>query len=179
MLEQDPGLDVASCCVGRSATGDARVERSRRTGKHQRQIEQIRWRKTCPVMPNMNASRSRSPKKVAARQPEPARRRANAINQRLIRELRTIWDDLADEHGRARRAVHRRRPRSSASAATSRRCRNGPGGDVLEEGEVHDPVISRRIVNRLLELGQADRRRRQRRRYRSGRHSLRCSATSR
>ena len=27
-----------------------------------------------------------------------------------------------------------------------------PGGDVLEEGEVHDPMISRRIVNRLLEL---------------------------
>ena len=26
------------------------------------------------------------------------------------------------------------------------------GGDVLEEGEVHDPMISRRIVNRLLEL---------------------------
>ena len=27
-----------------------------------------------------------------------------------------------------------------------------PGGDVLEEGEVHDPMVSRRIVNRLLEL---------------------------
>jgi enoyl-CoA hydratase/carnithine racemase len=27
-----------------------------------------------------------------------------------------------------------------------------PGGDVLEEGEVHDPMISRRLVNRLLEL---------------------------
>ena len=27
-----------------------------------------------------------------------------------------------------------------------------PGGDVLEEGEVHDPMISRRVVNRLLEL---------------------------
>ena len=27
-----------------------------------------------------------------------------------------------------------------------------PGGDVLEEGEVHDPMVSRRLVNRLLEL---------------------------
>ena len=49
----------------------------------------------------------------------------NAINQRLIRELRTIWDDLADDM--AVSAVLSPAPaRSSASAATSRRCRSGP-----------------------------------------------------
>ncbi len=75
----------------------------------------------------------------------------NAINQRLIRELRTIWDDLADD------------PKVSAVLLTGagdffsvggdvKAMSDRPGGDVLEEGEVHDPMISRRLVNRLLEL---------------------------
>jgi enoyl-CoA hydratase len=75
----------------------------------------------------------------------------NAINQRLIRELRTIWDDLADD------------PAVSAVLLTGagdyfsvggdvKAMSDRPGGDVLEEGEVHDPMISRRLVNRLLEL---------------------------
>jgi enoyl-CoA hydratase/carnithine racemase len=75
----------------------------------------------------------------------------NAINQRLIRELRTIWDDLADD------------PSVSAVLVTGagdffsvggdvKAMSERPGGDVLEEGEVHDPMISRRLVNRLLEL---------------------------
>ncbi len=75
----------------------------------------------------------------------------NAINQRLIRELRTIWDDLADD------------PEVNAVIVTGagdffsvggdvKAMAERPGGDVLEEGEVHDPMISRRLVNRLLEL---------------------------
>lgn len=75
----------------------------------------------------------------------------NAINQRLIRELRLIWDDLADD------------PSVNAILLTGagdyfsvggdvKAMSERPGGDVLEEGEVHDPMISRRLVNRLLEL---------------------------
>jgi enoyl-CoA hydratase/carnithine racemase len=75
----------------------------------------------------------------------------NAINQRLIREFRSIWDDLADD------------PAVSAVLLTGagtifsvggdvKAMSERQGGDVLEEGEVHDPMISRRLVNRLLEL---------------------------
>ena len=75
----------------------------------------------------------------------------NAINQRLIRELRTIWDDLADDPSVSVVLVTGADKYFSVGGdvkAMSER----PGGDVLEEGEVHDPMISRRIVNRLLEL---------------------------
>jgi enoyl-CoA hydratase len=75
----------------------------------------------------------------------------NTINQRLIRELRSIWDDLADD------------PQVYAVLLTGagsvfslggdvKAMSDRPGGDVLEEGEVHDPMVSRRLVNRLLEL---------------------------
>ena len=75
----------------------------------------------------------------------------NAINQRLIRELRTIWDDLADDmsvHAVLLTGGSKYFSVGGDVKAMSER----PGGDVLEEGEVHDPMISRRIVNRLLEL---------------------------
>ena len=75
----------------------------------------------------------------------------NAINQRLIRELRRIWDDLGDD------------PDVNAVLLTGagdwfsvggdvKAMSERPGGDVLEEGEVHDPMISRRLVSRHLEL---------------------------
>ncbi len=75
----------------------------------------------------------------------------NAINQRLIRELRRIWDDLGDD------------PAVNAVLLTGagdwfsvggdvKAMSDRPGGDVLEEGEVHDPMISRRLVSRHLEL---------------------------
>jgi len=75
----------------------------------------------------------------------------NAINQRLIRELRRIWDDLGDD------------PNVNAVLLTGagdwfsvggdvKAMSDRPGGDVLEEGEVHDPMISRRLVSRHLEL---------------------------
>ena len=75
----------------------------------------------------------------------------NAINQRLIRELRTIWDDLADDM--AVSAVLFTGAGSIFSVGGDVKAMSErPGGDVLEEGEVHDPMISRRLVNRLLEL---------------------------
>lgn len=75
----------------------------------------------------------------------------NAINQRLIRELRTIWDDLADDM--AVNAVLLTGAGSIFSVGGDVKAMSErPGGDVLEEGEVHDPMISRRLVNRLLEL---------------------------
>ena len=75
----------------------------------------------------------------------------NAINQRLIRELRTIWDDLADDM--AVNAVLLTGAGSVFSVGGDVKAMSErQGGDVLEEGEVHDPMISRRLVNRQLEL---------------------------
>ena len=59
----------------------------------------------------------------------------NAINQRLIRELRSIWDDLADDMAVSAVLVTGAGPIFSVGGdvkAMSER----PGGDVLEEGEV-------------------------------------------
>src|SRR5918995_1197299 len=75
----------------------------------------------------------------------------NAINQRLIRELRTIWDDLANDMSVS--AVLLTGAGSIFSVGGDVKAMSErPGGDVLEEGEVHDPMVSRRLVNRLLEL---------------------------
>jgi enoyl-CoA hydratase len=74
----------------------------------------------------------------------------NAINQRLIREMRSIWDDLADDP-----AVHvillTGEGKYFSVGGDVKMMSERPGGDVLEEGEVHDPMISRRLVNRQLE----------------------------
>jgi enoyl-CoA hydratase/carnithine racemase len=75
----------------------------------------------------------------------------NAINQRLIRELRTIWDDLADDMAVSAVLLTGAGPIFSVGGDV-KAMSDRPGGDVLEEGEVHDPMISRRIVTRLLEL---------------------------
>ena len=75
----------------------------------------------------------------------------NAINQRLIRELRTVWDDLADDP-----AVYVVLLTGAGQwfsvGGDVKAMAERPGGDVLEEGEVHDPMISRRLVTRQLEL---------------------------
>jgi enoyl-CoA hydratase/carnithine racemase len=75
----------------------------------------------------------------------------NAINQRLIRELRTIWDDLADDAG-VNAVLLTGAGDFFSVGGDVKAMSERPGGDVLEEGEVHDPMISRRLVNRLLEL---------------------------
>ena len=75
----------------------------------------------------------------------------NAINQQLIRELRSIWDDLADDHA-VNAVVLTGAGDYFSVGGDVKAMSERPGGDVLEEGEVHDPMISRRIVNRQLEL---------------------------
>lgn len=75
----------------------------------------------------------------------------NTINQRLIRELRTIWDDLADDPQVHAVLVTGAGPVFSLGGDV-KAMSDRPGGDVLEEGEVHDPMVSRRLVNRLLDL---------------------------
>jgi len=75
----------------------------------------------------------------------------NAINQRLIRELRTIWDDLADDPA-VSVVLLTGADKYFSVGGDVKAMSERPGGDVLEEGEVHDPMVSRRIVNRLLEL---------------------------
>ena len=75
----------------------------------------------------------------------------NAINQKLIRELRTIWDDLADDHA-VNVVVLTGSGDFFSVGGDVKAMSERPGGDVLEEGEVHDPMISRRGVTRQLEL---------------------------
>jgi enoyl-CoA hydratase len=75
----------------------------------------------------------------------------NAINQKLIRELRTIWDDLADDHS-INAVVLTGAGEFFSVGGDVKAMSERPGGDVLEEGEVHDPMISRRGVTRQLEL---------------------------
>ena len=75
----------------------------------------------------------------------------NAINQRLIRELRTIWDDLADDM-EVQAVVVTGAGDFFSVGGDVKAMSERPGGDVLEEGEVHDPMVSRRLVHRLLEL---------------------------
>ena len=75
----------------------------------------------------------------------------NAINQKLIRELRTIWDDLADDHA-VNVVVLTGAGEFFSVGGDVKAMSERPGGDVLEEGEVHDPMISRRAVTRQLEL---------------------------
>ena len=75
----------------------------------------------------------------------------NAINQRLIRELRSIWDDLGDDL-EVNVVLLTGAGSVFSVGGDVKAMSERPGGDVLEEGEVHDPMISRRLVNRLLEL---------------------------
>src|SRR5262249_33256231 len=75
----------------------------------------------------------------------------NAINQKLIRELRTIWDDLGDDHA-VNVVVLTGAGDFFSVGGDVKAMSERPGGDVLEEGAVHDPMISRRAVTRQLEL---------------------------
>jgi enoyl-CoA hydratase len=75
----------------------------------------------------------------------------NAINQRFIHELRSIWNDLADDKDVNAVLLTAAGPYFSVGGDV-KAMSDRPGGDVLEEGEVHDPMVMRRIVNRMLEL---------------------------
>src|SRR5947208_246241 len=67
------------------------------------------------------------------------------------RELLTIWDDLEDAHA-VNVAILTGAGEFFSVGGDVKAMSDRPGGDVLEEGEVHDPMISRRLVNRQLEL---------------------------
>jgi enoyl-CoA hydratase len=75
----------------------------------------------------------------------------NAINQRLIREFRSIWDDLADDMD-VNAVLLTGAGTIFSVGGDVKAMSERQGGDVLEEGEVHDPMVSRRLVNRQLEL---------------------------
>ncbi len=74
----------------------------------------------------------------------------NAINQRMIRELRTIWDDLSDDMS-VNVILLTGAGKYFSVGGDVKMMSERPGGDVLEEGEVHDPMISRRLVTRQLD----------------------------
>ena len=75
----------------------------------------------------------------------------NAINQRLIRELRTVWDDLGDDAA-VNAVLLTGSGKYFSVGGDVKMTSDRPGGDVLEDGEIHDPMVSRRLVNRILEL---------------------------
>lgn len=75
----------------------------------------------------------------------------NAINQRLIRELRTIWLELADDMS-VNVVLLTGAGKYFSVGGDVKAMSERPGGDVLEDGEIHDPMVSRRIVNQILEL---------------------------
>ncbi|HSW16364.1 MAG TPA: enoyl-CoA hydratase-related protein [Ramlibacter sp.] len=75
----------------------------------------------------------------------------NAINQRMIRELRSIWDDLGDDMD-VNVVLLTGAGNYFSVGGDVKAMSERPGGDVLEEGEVHDPMISRRLVTRHLDL---------------------------
>jgi len=59
----------------------------------------------------------------------------NAINQKLIRELRTIWDDLADDHS-VNVVILTGAGQYFSVGGDVKAMSERPGGDVLEDGEV-------------------------------------------
>src|SRR5258708_14850347 len=71
----------------------------------------------------------------------------NAINQKLIRELRSIWDDLADDHA-VNVVVLTGAGDYFSVGGDVKAMPERPGRDFLAEGEGHDPMISRPLVNR-------------------------------
>src|SRR5258705_13746677 len=73
----------------------------------------------------------------------------NAINQKLIRELRSIWDDLADDHA-VNAVVLTGAGDYFSVGGDGNAMSERPGGGDLEEGEGHDPMISRGIGKRQL-----------------------------
>jgi enoyl-CoA hydratase len=75
----------------------------------------------------------------------------NAINQRLIRELRSIWDDLGEDPD-VNAVLLTGSGKYFSVGGDVKMMSDKPGGDVLEDGEIHDPMVSRRLVNRILEL---------------------------
>ena len=75
----------------------------------------------------------------------------NAINQKLIRELRTIWDDLGDDHS-VNVVVLTGAGDYFSVGGDVKAMAERKLGDVHEEGEMYDPALGRRIITRLLDI---------------------------
>jgi enoyl-CoA hydratase/carnithine racemase len=77
--------------------------------------------------------------------------RRNAMNKRLIREMQTIWRDLADDP--AVLAILLTGAGSYFSVGGDvKEMAERPGGDFMDPGEVHDPSHGRRLISNILEL---------------------------
>ena len=143
-----PGRHVASCRLGGDAAGhaplrDSGADKVGVASKNIREEKMSRYAKyEC-----LTVEVAEKVATVTLNRPQ-AR---NAINQKLIRELRTIWDDLADDHA-VNVVVLTGAGDFFSVGGDVKAMSERPGGDVLEEGEVHDPMISRRGVTRQLEL---------------------------
>jgi enoyl-CoA hydratase/carnithine racemase len=75
----------------------------------------------------------------------------NAMNRTMIRELRGIWMDLADD-ARVNAVVVTGAGGNFSVGGDVKAMSSRPGGDFLEEGETYDPAQGRRLVNHLLDL---------------------------
>jgi enoyl-CoA hydratase len=77
--------------------------------------------------------------------------RRNAMNKRLIREMQTIWRDLADDHDVLAILLTGAGDYFSVGGDVKEMAER-PGGDFMDPGEVHDPSHGRRLLNNILEL---------------------------
>lgn len=75
----------------------------------------------------------------------------NAMNRTLIREMARIWFDLSDDPA-VNAIVLTGAGTHFSVGGDVKQMSARPGGDFLDEGEHWDPVVSRRLVNNILEL---------------------------
>ena len=75
----------------------------------------------------------------------------NSMNRQLIDELHSAFD-VVDADPDVRVVLLTGAGNYFSVGGDVKAMSERPGGDVLEEGEVHDPMISRRLVTRQLEL---------------------------
>lgn len=75
----------------------------------------------------------------------------NAMNRTLIREMQRVWFDLSDD-SQVNAIVLTGAGTHFSVGGDVKQMSSRPGGDFLDEGERWDPVVSRRLVNNMLEL---------------------------
>ncbi|MDR7097456.1 enoyl-CoA hydratase/isomerase family protein [Hydrogenophaga laconesensis] len=75
----------------------------------------------------------------------------NALNRKLIHELRSIWLDLAEDHD-VNAVVLTGAGDYFSVGGDVKHMSDRPGGDFLAKGEIADPSASRRLLVNMLEL---------------------------
>jgi enoyl-CoA hydratase/carnithine racemase len=75
----------------------------------------------------------------------------NAINSRMFEELRELWDDLSEDKDVNAILITGAGDYFSVGGDVKAMAERH-FGDVLEEGEMHDPAMARRIITRLLDI---------------------------